>query len=99
MLLIVVLGAVVVVVVVVAKHVLVPLLNFGVNLLCGSVVVLVVLVVAVVDSKSNKCALLLILLVQPLTTVPFDDRHGICVLISCRCSPNRGMTSVCSCAG
>ena len=56
------------------------------------VVVVVVAVAAVVDSKSNKCALLLILLVQPLTTVPFDNRHGICVLISCRCSPNRGMT-------
>ena len=63
----------------------------------GSVVVAAA--AAVVDSKSNKCALLLILLVQPLTTVLFDDRHGICVLISCRCSPNKGMTLFCSCAG
>ena len=65
----------------------------------GSVVVLLLLVVAGVDFKSNKCALLLILLVQPLTTVPFDDRDGIYVLISCRCSPHRGTTLFCSCAG
>lgn len=61
----------------------------------GSIVVVVVASVA--DSKANKCALLLIL-VQQLTTILFDDRYGICVLISCRCSPNIDKNLFCTCA-